>query len=88
MRQGDPERALLARGGGRWGGVGVLDNGRVLVSSWSDSSIHLLTGDSTRQVIRRVSQPAAFAIHTRRNRLAIPLVMDNRVEIRTVPSPE
>ncbi len=73
--------AALATGPGGYDGVEVLADGRILVSSWADSSIHEFKGDSRRVVIRGKPAPADFGIDTKRNRIAIPLFNDGTVEI-------
>lgn len=74
-------RTVLARGEGRFDGVDVLPDGRLLVTSWNDSSLLVIQGGERRRVIAGLSQPADFGIDTRRGRVAIPLVMINRVEV-------
>ena len=73
--------AALAQGPGGYDGVEVLADGRILVSSWADSSIHLFAGESRRAIITGKPAPADFGIDTKRNRIAIPLFNDNVVEI-------
>lgn len=87
MADGDSVRTSLAEGAGRWDGVEALADGRILLSSWSDSSIHLLdsAGAEPRQLVRGVPEPADIGIDTRRRRIAIPLAMSNRVELWTIP---
>lgn len=73
--------AALATGPGGYDGLEVLADGRILVSSWADSSIHEFKGDSRRVVISGKPAPADFGIDTKRNRIAIPLFNDGTVEI-------
>lgn len=75
----------IASGPGTFDGVEVLPDGRVLVSSWADSSLHVVENDSVRRMITGVNAPADIGIDRRRNRVAIPLFMDDRVEIWTLP---
>jgi sugar lactone lactonase YvrE len=75
----------LAQGIGRWDGLEVLADGRILVSSWSDSSVHLIDGDRDRRIVRDVIQPADIGVDTRRTRVAIPLALQSRLEIWTLP---
>lgn len=72
---------MLATGPGQFDGLAVLDDGRVLASSWADSSVHLLASDSLRRAITGVNAPADIGWDARRNRVLIPLFMDNRVEV-------
>ncbi len=80
MAHGNPARAKLGSGIGRFDGVEVLSDGRILVSAWSDSSIHAFADGKDQKIIRHLSQPADIGLDTRRNRLAIPLVMMDRVQ--------
>ena len=73
--------AALASGPGGYDGVEVLADGRIVVSSWADSSIHIFNGESRRVLISGKAAPADFGIDTKRNRIAIPLFNDNAVEI-------
>jgi hypothetical protein len=70
----------LATGIGRFDGVEALTDGRILVSAWSDSSIHVFADGSDTRIIRQLSQPADIGFDTRRNRVAIPLGMVDRVQ--------
>jgi hypothetical protein len=65
-------------------GVVLLPDGRVLVSSWADSSVHLV-GDSSVQLITGVASPADIGVDAERKRVGIPLFNLNRVEFWTVP---
>jgi hypothetical protein len=73
------------RGGRRR--AAVLADGRIVLSSWSDSSLHVVdsTGRRTR-IVRGVPEPADIGIDTRRGGIAIPLPMSNRVELWTIPA--
>jgi sugar lactone lactonase YvrE len=83
----DMTLTVIARGKGKWDGVEVLDHNRILVSSWSDSSVHVLTPDGreTAQRIHPVPEPADIGVDTRRNQVAIPVSVMGRVEVWGVP---
>lgn len=74
-------RTTLARGTGRFDGIERLGDGRLLVTSWSDSSVHVIHGSTDEKAIRGLWQPADLGVDTRRQRVAIPLVLQGRVEI-------
>jgi hypothetical protein len=57
-----------------------LNDGRILVSAWVDSSIHAFSEGKDERIIRHLSQPADIGLDTRRNRVAIPLGMVDRVQ--------
>jgi sugar lactone lactonase YvrE len=78
--QGSNARTKIGSGIGRFDGVEVMGDGRVLVSAWVDSSIHVFADGKDERIIRHLSQPADIGLDTRRNRVAIPLVMMDRVQ--------
>lgn len=80
-----PVFAYRSAGGGRYDGVEVLADGRVLVASQADSSLHLVTDAGGRQALRVEGAPADIGVDTRRNRVAIPYIARNRVEIWAIP---
>jgi sugar lactone lactonase YvrE len=71
--------------GAKWDGVEVLPGGRVLVSSQADSSIHVFVGGSGHAIIHTLGAPADIAVDTKRNRVAVPVVALNHVEIYQLP---
>ena len=73
-------------GATKYDGVEVLSGDRVLVASQSDSSLHLFTGATGRAIIRTGGAPADIAVDTKRNRVAVPFVDRNLVEIWKLPS--
>lgn len=66
-------------------GVELLSGGRMIVAAQSDSSLHLVTGSSIRPLVRTGGEPADIAVDTRRNRVAVPFVARNLVEIWQLP---
>jgi sugar lactone lactonase YvrE len=85
IRPGETTKTVLARGLGKFDGVERLGDGRLLVTSWSDSSLHVFSGTGDQRVIRDLWQPADLGVDTRRQRVAIPLVLQGRVEIWELP---
>ena len=73
-------------GATRFDGVEVLSGDRILVASQSDSSLHLFTGSTGRPIIRTGGAPADIAVDTKRNRVAVPFVARNLVEIWQLPA--
>ncbi|HEU4721077.1 MAG TPA: hypothetical protein VFS59_06910 [Gemmatimonadaceae bacterium] len=71
--------------GARYDGVEVLSGGRILVASQADTSLHIFSGTSGRPVIRTLGPPADIAVDTKRNRVAVPVVAMNHVEIWELP---
>ncbi|HEX6745787.1 MAG TPA: hypothetical protein VF092_00630 [Longimicrobium sp.] len=83
----DPAAKLgvVATGKGKFDGVEGLPDGRLLVACWNDSSIHLIGGGRDTKIIGGLSQPADIGLDTRRNRIAIPQSVRDRVEFYELP---
>jgi hypothetical protein len=77
----------LVSGPGQYDGVEVLPRtGFILVSSWADSSVHIIHGDTHMMpLVRNVSAPADIGVDTKRNVLAIPRFNDGKVEYYRIP---
>ena len=71
--------------GAKYDGVEVLSGGRVLVASQADTSLHLFSGTSGHAIIHTLGPPADIAVDTKRNRVAVPVVAMNHVEIYDLP---
>jgi sugar lactone lactonase YvrE len=82
---GSVPSTTLAKGKGRFDGVEVLPNGRVLYSSWSDSSIHMIANGENTQIVRNVPEPADIGVDTRRGIVAVPISVMGRVEFFRIP---
>jgi sugar lactone lactonase YvrE len=74
----------LGTGPGAQDGVERLADGRVLITSWADSSVFALSGGSTSRVVSGVPSPADIGYDPARNWLAIPIFTGNRVEFWVV----
>lgn len=72
--------------GGRYDGVEVLAYGRLLVSSQADSSIHVVQDGTIEATLKTVGAPADIGYDVRRNRVAVPFVALNQVQILEVPA--
>jgi sugar lactone lactonase YvrE len=77
-----PER--FAAGPGMYDGVEIV-NGRIYVTSWADSTIHVVENGTLRPVIRNVPAPADIGVDTKRGVLAVPRFNDGRVEYYKLP---
>ncbi|MEO8562099.1 MAG: hypothetical protein ABI601_08500 [bacterium] len=71
----------------KFDGIEVLSPGRVLASSQADTSLHLFVNGTGRAFIHVGGPPADIAVDTKRNRVAVPIVALNRVEIYQLPTP-
>jgi SMP-30/gluconolaconase/LRE-like protein len=76
----------LGAGKGQFDGVEILDSARILVTSWADSSLFVLENGRAVPVAGDLPSPADIGVDTKRHRVAIPLLMENRVEFRALPA--
>jgi sugar lactone lactonase YvrE len=67
-------------GGGNFDGVEVVD-GKIIVASQGDTSLHVMIDGVDQRVFDLPGEPADIGIDTRRNRVAVPYVALNRVDI-------
>ena len=85
-KPGDSTLTTLATGPGGYDGVEVLSNGNVLVSSWTDSTVHILHGGTHMMaLVKNISAPADIGVDTKRNVVAIPRFNDGKVEYYRIP---
>ena len=71
---------------GQLDGVELLGENRLLVTSWADSSLFVFENGTATPVANGLPSPADIGVDTRRNRVAVPLLMENRVEFRALPA--
>lgn len=71
----------IAAGPGSHDGVEVLADGRILVSSWADSTVFVVGGT---KLVTGVAAPADIGLDAGRGQIAIPLFNDNKVVFWTV----
>ena len=74
-------RTVLATGPGRFDGLAVLPDGRILTASWNDYSLHVIDGERHERIATHLVQPADFGIDTRRDRVWIPLVLYGHIDV-------
>lgn len=71
----------IATGPGQFDGVEIASDGRILVSSWADSSVSAITGSTLSHVVTGVESPADIGLDPARGLLAVPLFNKNQVEL-------
>ena len=71
---------------GQLDGVEVLDSTRLLITSWTDSSLFVFDNGAAVPLFGGLPSPADIGVDTKRNRVAIPELMEDRVEFRTLPA--
>lgn len=80
-KPGDSTVTVLATGPGQFDGVEVTRDGRILVSSWTDSTVSMVSGSGVTKVITGVPTPADIGLDRQTNRVAVPIFTGGRVEI-------
>jgi sugar lactone lactonase YvrE len=82
---GDKAPTVIARGPGAWDGVEVLADGRIIASSWADSTVDVVASGKVARLISGVPSPADIGLDTKRNRVLIPIFQQDRVEVWQLP---
>lgn len=83
---GSATTTTLVTGPGQFDGVEVLPGGNLLVSSWADSTVHIVHGGTHMMpLVRGVNAPADIGVDTKRNVVAIPLFNGGKVEYYKIP---
>jgi sugar lactone lactonase YvrE len=77
----------LAAGPGKFDGLEIESDGRVLLTSWNDSSVFELRGT---HLVRRIgplgAPPADISLDARRRRVGVAFLTANRFELWTLPN--
>jgi sugar lactone lactonase YvrE len=84
-KEGDKATTPLVNGPGQYDGVEVLADGRILVTSWADSTVHVIQNGELLSLVPNVSAPADIGVDTKRNIVAIPRFNDNKVDYYKIP---
>ena len=79
-KPGESQPDALVAGPGQFDGVAVAPDGRIFVSSWATSAIHVYSGGRLEKVVEGVRSPADFSFEPKHGRLAVPLLGLGRVE--------
>src|SRR5882672_8444470 len=83
-KPGDKAPSVIAKGPGGFDGVEIAGS-RMLVSSWSDSTVSSYETGQEVKVITGVPSPADIGYDGKRKRVLIPIFSGNRVEIWQLP---
>jgi sugar lactone lactonase YvrE len=84
-KPGDKDVKSLGTGPGQQDGVAVLPDGRILVTSWADSSLFVLDKGQTRKVASGIASPADIDFDEKDSRVAVPQLMVNKVQFWEAP---
>jgi sugar lactone lactonase YvrE len=77
---GDSAARVITEGPGMMDGVEPLGDGRLLITTWTDSSLFVLDADRITKLIGGLPGPADIGLDRERGRIAIPLLTENRLE--------
>ena len=83
-RPGDAQPRTIGFGANQAGGVEMLADGRLILTSRAQHALIVHAGPDE-YTVRGFSAPADFAVDTRRGRLAIPILDQDRVEFWALP---
>ena len=74
----------IGTGPGQQDGIEILPDNRLLVTSWADSSLFIVEDGKSTRVAYPVPSPADIGFDGK-SRVAVPLLMENRVEFWELP---
>jgi hypothetical protein len=84
-KPGDKDVTSLGSGPGQQDGVVALPDGRILVTSWADSSLFLLDKGEIHKVATGIGSPADIDFSEKDSRVAVPQLMANKVQFWEAP---
>jgi sugar lactone lactonase YvrE len=84
-KPGEKDVKSLGSGPGQQDGVVALPDGRLLVTSWTDSSLFVLDQDQVRKVASGIHSPADIDFSEKDSRVAVPQLMANKVQFWELP---
>ena len=83
-KPGERDVTTIGTGPGQQDGVEVLPDGRILTTSWADSSLFVIENGKVSKVGSGIPSPADIG-YDGKNRVMVPLLMENRVELWELP---
>lgn len=81
FKPGSTTLTTVASGPGSYDGLEMLGDGRILVTSWADSSVSVVKNAQVHKLISAQNAPADIGVDGKRMRVAIPRFNENTVEI-------
>jgi hypothetical protein len=84
-KPGDKDVTSLGSGPGQQDGVVALPDGRLLVTSWADSSLFVLRQGQATKVATGIPSPADIDFSEKDSRVAVPQLMVNKVQFWELP---
>jgi len=83
-KPGDRAPSVIAKGAGGFDGVAVAGS-RILVSSWNDSTVSSYETGQAVKLITGIPSPADIGYDAKRQRVLIPVLTGNRLEVWQLP---
>jgi hypothetical protein len=80
MAVGARNPTVVATGPGQYDGIEILTDGRIAVSSWADSAVHIISNGAMTKAITGVEAPADIGVDTKRGIIAVPRFNGGKVE--------
>ena len=84
-KPGEKDFKSIGSGPGQQDGVVFLPDGRLLVTSWADSSLFVVEKGQSRKVASAVTSPADIDVDPKDSRVAVPQLMMGKVSFWEVP---
>jgi hypothetical protein len=84
-KPGDTDVTSIGSGPGQQDGVVALPDGRLLVTSWADSSLFVLEQGKPKKVASGIASPADIDFAEKDSRVAVPQLMANKVQFWEAP---
>jgi sugar lactone lactonase YvrE len=84
-KPGEKEPRSIGSGPGQQDGVVALPDGRLLVTSWADSSLFVIAKGQSRKVATGIASPADIDFNEKDSRVAVPQLMANKVQYWELP---
>jgi len=84
-KPGDKDVKSLGSGPGQQDGVTVLPDGRILATSWADSSLFVLDKGQIRRVASGIASPADIDFDEKDSRVAVPQLLADKVQFWEAP---
>jgi hypothetical protein len=84
-KPGEKEPKSIGSGPGQQDGVVALPDGRLLVTSWADSSLFVIAKGQSRKVATGIASPADIDFNEKDSRVAVPQLMANKVQYWELP---
>jgi sugar lactone lactonase YvrE len=84
-KPGDKATVTLVTGPGQYDGIEALSDGRILVTSWADSAVHVIQAGAMTKLVPNVGAPADIGVDTKRGVVAIPRFSDGKIDFYKIP---